>query len=100
MTEHELVQEALGRLPRPAPLLRLHRQIMAQVQTEARAEANTSQFQTWRRMENDGWAAEHWEGTNLPENTVSVPVFIHINGTSWRQSEIGQTIIYEFTQKY
>lgn len=100
MTENEQVSDALACLPRPAAPPRLHRQIMAQVQAEARAEANTSQFQTWRRMETDGGAAEHWKETRLPEDTASVPELIHINGTYWRQSEMGQTVIYEFTQKY
>lgn len=93
MTEQELVQQALSKLPRPAPPPRLRRAVMAQVRREAAV-----QVQTWSRTESDGWTTERWEGTGQPGDTVPAPTPARVAYTHWRQDDAGGTTIYQFTQ--
>ena len=98
MTEQELVQEALAGLPRPVPLPRLRRAVMAQVRRESEALS----LQVWRRTEGENWAVEWRQGGAFPERK---PLPDSTGPTSatftqWRHQEGNRVTVYQTIQTH
>ncbi len=87
----EQVQDALARIPQPVAPPRLHRQIMAQVQAEARAEGAAPQTQIWRQTQGKGWQTEWRQGMPSPASAPATASVVQItrrqtaNGTTYYQ---------------